>query len=138
MHYIYIYLYILIYNYNIFIEISFTCSLYNLCCLCTDITLGGISATCKSNGSDSLTVAVSYGNGCRRETVVEANGTACSSVTKSPRMAVFQCGSLRPNTSYNITAVDSDGHVFSLSCSTSSNKENRSERNCLEIAIIYY
>ena len=70
--------------------------------------------------------------------MVKVNGTACSSVTKSPRMTVFQCGNLRSNTSYNITAVDIDGHVSSLSCNTSSNKENRSERNCLEIAIIYY
>ena len=63
--------------------------------------------------------------------MVEANGTACSSVTKSPRMAVFQCdstsASLHPNASYNITAVDSDGHVFSLSCSTPNHRENTCE-----------
>ena len=78
-----------------------------------NIAPDGITATCISNGSNSLTVAVNYTRGCRRETVVEANTAACRSVSQSPRMAVFQCDSLRPRTSYNITAVDSDGHVDS-------------------------
>ena len=59
--------------------------------------------------------------------MVKANGIACRSVTESPRMAVFQCSSLHPNTSYNITAVDSDGHVYSLSCMTSNHKETIGE-----------
>ena len=58
--------------------------------------------------------------------MVEANGAACSSVTISPRMSVFQCDSLHPNT-YNITAVDSDGHVDFLSCSTPNHRENTCE-----------
>ena len=63
--------------------------------------------------------------------MVEANGTACSSVTKLPRMAVFQCDSLHPNTSYNITAVDGDGHVDSLHCSTANHMETISELKLL-------
>ena len=63
--------------------------------------------------------------------MVKANGTVCSSVTKSLRMAVFQCGSLHPNTSYNITAVESDGHVYSLSCSTHNHRESICELKIL-------
>ena len=59
--------------------------------------------------------------------MVEANGEACSSVRVSPRMAVFQCDSLHPDTSYNITAVDSHGHVDSLSCSTPNHREHTCE-----------
>ena len=61
--------------------------------------------------------------------MVKANGTACSSMTKLPRVAVFQCGSLHPSTTYNITAMDSNGHVFSLSCNTP--KENICELKLL-------
>ena len=105
--------------------------MYNLWCSHAGTPPGDISAACISNGSDSLTVAVSYTKGCRRETVVEANGAACSSVTKLPRMAVFQCDGLHPNTSYNITAVESDGHVDSLHCSTANYKETISELKLL-------
>ena len=55
--------------------------------------------------------------------MVEANRAACRSVSQSSGRAVFQCVGLRPSTSYNITAVDSDGHVDSLTCSTAK-KEN--------------
>ena len=57
--------------------------------------------------------------------MVEANRSACSSISQLPRMAVFQCVGLRPSTSYNITAVDSDGHVDSLTCSTAKKEENQ-------------
>ena len=57
--------------------------------------------------------------------MVEANRVACSSVSQLPRMAVFQCVGLCPSTSYNITAVDSDGHVDSLTCSTAKEEENQ-------------
>ena len=83
-----------------------------------DTSPDGITASCISNSSDSLTVAVSYINGCRRETAVEANGTECTSVMESPRMALFQCDGLEPSISYNIRAMDSDGHVDSFTCST--------------------
>ena len=91
----------------------------------TDTPPDDITATCISNGSDSLTVTVNYTSGCRRETVVEANRAACSSVSQSSRTAVFQCVGLRPSTSYNITAVDSDGHVDSLTCSTVKKEEHQ-------------
>ena len=90
----------------------------------TDTPPDDITATCISNGSDYLTVAVNYTSGCRRETVVEANRAACSSVSQSPRMTVFQCVGLRPSTSYNITAVDNDGHVDALTCSTAKEEKN--------------
>ena len=101
----------------------------------TDTPPDDITATCISNGSDSLIVAVNYTSGCRRETVVEANRAACISVSQSPRTAVFQCVGLRPSTSYNITAVDSDGHVDSLTCSTAKKEEHLSKLaacNCFE------
>ena len=56
--------------------------------------------------------------------MVKANRAACSSVSQSPRMAVFQCVGLHPSTSYNITAVDSDGHVDALTCSTAKEEEH--------------
>ena len=90
----------------------------------TDTPPDDITATCISNGSDYLTVAVNYTSGCRREAVVEANSAACSSVSQSPRMAVFQCVGLHPSTSYNITAVDSDGRVDALTCSTVKKEEH--------------
>ena len=90
----------------------------------TDTAPDDITTTCISNGSDYLTVAVNYTSGCRRETVVEASRAACRSVSQSPRMAVFQCVDLRPSTSYNITAVDSDGHVDALTCSTAKKEKN--------------
>ena len=91
----------------------------------TDTPPDNITATCISNGSDSLMVAVNYTSGCRREMVIEANKAACFSISQSPRMAVFQCVGLRPSTSYNITAVDSDGHVDSLTCSTAKEEEHQ-------------
>ena len=63
--------------------------------------------------------------------MVKANGTVCNFIRESPRMAVFQCGSLHPSTSYNITAVDGDRHVYSLSCSTADQKENACELKML-------
>ena len=105
----------------------------NLLLLTADTPPVGISATCISNSSDSLTVAVSYINGCRRKTTVEANGTECTSVMKSPRMAVFQCDGLEPSISYNIRVMDSDGHVDSLTCSTAD--DNRGELKLLKSTI---
>ena len=90
----------------------------------TDTPPDDITATCMSNGSDSLTVTVNYTSGCKREVVVEANKAACFSISQSPRRAVFQCVGLRPSTSYNITSVDSDGNVDSLTCSTPKKEEN--------------
>ena len=56
--------------------------------------------------------------------MVEANKAACRFVSQSSGTAVFQCVGLRPSTSYNITAVDSAGHVDSLTCSTAKKEEN--------------
>ena len=87
--------------------------------LFTDTEPEGITATCISTGSDSITVAVNYTNGCRRETVVEANGVTCNPLSEAPAMTIFECGGLHPNTAYNITA-DSNGHSHSVTCSTKS------------------
>ena len=87
--------------------------------LFTDTEPEGITATCISTGNDSITVFVNYTNGCRRETVVEASGMTCNPLltANKPTTAIFKCGTLSPNTSYNIT-VKSDGYVDSFSCST--------------------
>ena len=65
-----------------------------------------------SSDSDSIAVAVSYTNGCRRETVVEANGIICEPLLTAPRptTALFNCSTLYSNTSYNIMAK-SQGYV---------------------------
>ena len=83
--------------------------------LFTDTEPEGIAGTCISSDSDSITVAVNYTNGCRRETVVEASGMTCIPLLEAP--AIFECGDLYSNTSYNITA-DSNGHSHSDTCST--------------------
>ena len=85
--------------------------------LFADTAPDDITAACISSDSDSITVAVNYTNGCRRETVVQANGVTCIPLSEAPAMMIFECGVLYPNTSYNITA-DSNGHSHSDTCST--------------------
>ena len=74
--------------------------------LLTDAEPEGIRATCISSDSDSLTLAVNYTNGCRRETVVEANGVTYIPLSEAPAMVLFECEVLYPNTSYNITSIN--------------------------------
>ena len=86
----------------------------------TEPAADGITATCMFSDNDSITVAVNYTNGCRRETVVEANGMACKLLTTAPARAMFECRIIYPNTSYNITTV-SNGHIYLTVCSTEKN-----------------
>ena len=85
--------------------------------LFTDTEPDGVKATCLSSGRNSITVVVNYTNGCRRETVVEANGMECRILSTAPTLTICDCTSLQPNTSYNITA-DSNGHTDSITCNT--------------------
>ena len=101
---------------------------YNLliypACLSIDTEPDGVKATCISSGSDFITVAVNYTNGCRRdlETVVEASGVACKPLLTAPTTTTFECGPLFQNSSYNITA-HTNGHVDSVTCSTMANEQ---------------
>ena len=90
----------------------------------------GVKATCLSSGRNSITVAVNYTNGCRRETVVEANGVKCKILSTTPTMTICDCNSLQPNTSYNITA-DSNGHTDSITCNTM--MEQRMRKNSASV-----
>ena len=87
--------------------------------LLADAEPEGIRATCISSDSDSITVAVSYTNGCRRETVLEANGVTCKPLLEAPAMTIFECGVLYPDMAYNIT-VDSNGNTHSVTCNSKS------------------
>ena len=125
--YIYIHIYIYIQYKHLYLQN------YNLCvysALFTDTEPDGVKATCISSDSDSITVSVNYTNGCRRETVVEANGMKCKILSTAPTMTICYCTSLQQNTSYNITA-DSNGHTDSITCNTT--MEQRMRKNSASV-----
>ena len=72
-----------------------------------DLTSDNITATCLSNGSNSLTVAVNLHKRLQERQWLRLMLQHAAPVSQSPRTVVFQCDGLHPCTSYNITAVDS-------------------------------